>query len=403
MRAIVLWLFPWVLFAGLMPASPLSPGELSEVLSYQRTEHVVYGNPAFRQSYLQTAPGDRMGPSIMQRSGRRRLYDHNLVLRAVFKGSLSHHRDGNLKRVFEDPVFVDIGSAILNGEGAPTCRDLYEDEGVFPFLHRLVATDINDPASRYVDTYFRTRNNLPFYVRAVPLELDTAEKLDGIVRDRIHPLILRSANSGPDLYYSPELLRQHFQVVVDYAGRRPALYFFGMYLLYKPAAERAMEVLGTVDYDIGFNHRWAAWTAVNWGARTARAALSIRDGRLSWVDAERSREETGLAIAANAAPAPCPKEAERIEAARNRALAYKRASDWQKKADANLEAWEMEADRLLAEGLTDVAGAYAGLYGKAPADLGALAKFALLFMRYDYRRLDRLRWNPAGARVEVGP
>lgn len=143
---------------------------------------------------------------------------------------------------------------------------------------------------------------------------------------------------------------------------------------------------------------------MNWGARTARAALSIRDGRLSWVDAERSPgRRRGSPSQQYRFAAPCLKEAERIEAARNRALAYKRASNWQKKADADLEAWEMEADRLLAEGLTEVAGAYAGLRQGARGPGRPLAKFALLLHKNDYRRLDRLRWNPTGARVEVGP
>lgn len=116
--------------AGLAPL----PGELSEVLSYQRTEHVVYGNPATPPLLSPDGPGGPHGPQHHAALGPPGASTTiTWCSGPSSKGSLSHHRDGNLKRVFEDPVFVDIGSAILNGEGAPTCRDLYEDEGVFPF------------------------------------------------------------------------------------------------------------------------------------------------------------------------------------------------------------------------------------------------------------------------------
>lgn len=257
-----------------------SQAELTEMLTYQKREHTQWGETSKRTFFLTNVPSDGSGPSVMQRSGRKRLYDHNIILRAMFSNQIIHVKDGSLGPIFEDAVFVDIGSAILNGEGAPTCRDLYEDETVFPFLHRLVATDINDPASRYVDIYFKSNNNLPFPVRPVALELDNVEKMQDMVRDRKHPLMLRSANSGPDLYYSPELLTRHFKAVVDYAVGRPLIYFFGRFILYKSKNLNAFEIVGEMDRDIGFNHRSSGWLKIDWNKRTVGQAVLVREDRL---------------------------------------------------------------------------------------------------------------------------
>lgn len=257
-----------------------SQAELAEMLAYQKREHTQWGETSKRKFFLTNVPSDGSGPSIMQRSGRKRLYDHNIILRAMYSNQVIHVKDGSLGPIFEDAIFVDIGSAILNGEGAPTCRDLYEDENVFPFLHRLVATDINDSASRYVDIYFKSNNNLPFPVRPVALELDSVEKMQDMVRDRKHPLMLRSANSGPDLYYSPELLSRHFKAVVDYAAGRPLLYFFGRFILYKSKNLNTFEIIGEMDRDIGFNHRSSGWLKIDWTKRTVGQAVLVREDRL---------------------------------------------------------------------------------------------------------------------------
>lgn len=382
-------LFAFALAQSPKPPAPgpfQSAGELGEVLAYQRSEH-YYGSESLREFYIRTPPGDGTGPSIMQRSGRKRLFDHNVLLRAIYSGLVRHVTDGSIGLVFDDAVFVDIGSAILNAEGAPTCRDLFEDKAVYSFFHRLIATDINDPSSRYVDTYFRTRNNFPFEVRAVPLEIDTVEKWDPIVQDRRHPIILRSANSGPDLYYTPEILVKHFKSAVDYAGKRPLLYLFGKYVLYKGRNAAGFEILGEVDYDIGFNHRFPGWTSVDWNRRTLAHAFTVREKRLNILQKSDLNENGEL----NAA----------ISAKGQRSRDYQRGIDWQKMVNENIPGLNEEADFHLAEALTTVSAYYAMQNKKNPDTLATLAKFALTVMKYDYHRIDKLKYDPATGKVDL--
>jgi len=208
-----------------------------------------------------------MGPTILQRSGRGRLGDHNLFLDALFRGRLIHRRDGNLSNYFERSLFIDIGSALLTGDGAPTCRDLWEDERVRPHLADLIATDINDPDSRYVDQYLAGTNRLPFPVKEIPLALTEIGAWSNLVGDSDAPLMIRSANSGPDLYYESAVLSNHFRCLLRYAQRRPLLYFFSVFVVYKGAQDPGFQILGVVDRQVGFNHRGPAWTNVEWSRR----------------------------------------------------------------------------------------------------------------------------------------
>ncbi len=394
-NAVILLILAGLLAAQTLHDGFLISGERDEVLAYQRSEHYGYGPESLRSYYIRTVPGDGTGPSIMQRSGRRRLYDHNLVLRALFAGYLRHHRDGSLLPIFDNALFIDIGSAILNGEGAPTCRDLYEDKSVYNYLHRIIATDINDPESRYVDTYVRTRNNLPFEVRAVPLALDTPEKMDALVQDKRHPLIFRSANSGPDLYYSPDVLTGHFKAMISQAGNRPLLYLFGKYLLYKSRTSPGFEIIGEVDYDVGFNHRFPGWTTVNWNARTLREAFSSREKRVLVL----TKPETY-----DLASAVIPSKTQIKSADLDTSLPpadFVRAVEWQKMVHEDLPHWEAEADRRLAEALTGVASHYTQVSRQPPESLAVIAKFALTLMKYDYRRIGKLRYDAATGKVEL--
>lgn len=394
-KAVFLLVLAGMLGAETIHDGFLIPGERDEVLAYQRSEHYGYGPESLRAYYIRTVPGDGTGPSIMQRSGRRRLYDHNLVLRSLFAGTLRHHRDGSLLPIFDNALFIDIGSAILNGQGAPTCRDLYEDKNVYNYLHRIIATDINDPESRYVDTYVRTRNNLPFEVRTVPLALDTVEKMDALVQDKRHPLIFRSANSGPDLYYSPDVLTSHFKAMISHAGSRPLLYLFGKYLLYKSRTSQGFEIIGEVDYDVGFNHRFPGWTTVNWTARSLREAFFPRDQRVLVLAKPEVYDPAAAVIPPKTQNKPGELDSSFPPAD------YVRAVEWQKMVHEDLAHWEAEADRRLAEALTAVAVHYTRVSGHAPESLAVIAKFALTLMKYDYQRIGKLRYDAAAGKVEL--
>lgn len=374
----------WAL--GVLPLTASEPfhlaQEAAEVYAYQFSEHSIFGHPALRHAYVQRLPVDGTGPSIMQRSGRRRLYDHNLFLRALYQHRLVHARDGDLGDIFLDAVFVDIGSAILNGDGAPTVRDLREDPSIYPNLHRLVATDINDPETRYVDTYLRSKIPLPFEVREVPLDLDTAAKVADLVQDTRHPLMFRSANAGPDLYYLPTSLPGHFKALLEGGGKRPVLYFFGKYVLYKGPRQAQFEIIGAVDYDMGFNHRLPAWTTVDWNRRTLGDAFTPRLAT--------------LAVVGPVAPGP---GAEKDFLS----VTYSRAIAWQREIAADFEAWQTEADRQLAQALTATAMAFKEVKGRSPRDLAEVAKYALTLSRYDFRRIDRLAFESKTLTVSLKP
>jgi len=227
---------------------------------------------------------------VEQRSGRRRLYDHNIFLRALFAGKLSGGEvaDGgkaddpvDLKAQFEGALFLDIGSAILFGDGADTVRDLFEDKKVAPHL-KIVASDINDRTNkknRYVDIYRSSGEKLPFPVVEIPMMMDKPEHFLQPVKlfltDEIQAVILRSANAGPDLYYDPGQVQRHLRSAVAAFYDRHLVYFFNKFILYKPKDSESFVILGEIDPDVGVNHRVATWEDIDWDTRTFSEAIRL--------------------------------------------------------------------------------------------------------------------------------
>jgi len=259
------------------------------VIYSQRQEKKQYGSEEKQAGYRHRLLGNTYA---MQRSGRKRLYDHNIFLRGLFQGKISHHQFGNLKHIFPRVVFVDIGSAILYGEGAPTVRDLYEDPEIYPYLENLVATDINDPdhpEARYVSDYRNGRNNLPFMVLEIPKLMVSPGQVNKLLGAATKdtpsgtPVVMRSTNSGPDLFYSNAEVMAHFRAILSASHRVPLLYFFHKYILFKPAESMQFHILGEIDENIGLARGKNLWAGINWSRR------KLKESFFPWpaVDIER--------------------------------------------------------------------------------------------------------------------
>jgi hypothetical protein len=224
----------------------------------------------------------KFGNSIVeQRSGRRRLYDHNIFLRALFAGKLTADDAGDLKTQFEGALFLDIGSAILFGDGADTVRDLFEDKKVATHL-KIVASDINDRTNkknRYVDIYRNSGEKLPFPVVEIPMMMDKPEHFVQPIKlfltDEIQAVILRSANAGPDLYYDNSQVQRHLRSAVAAFYDRHLVYFFNKFILYKPKGSESFVILGEIDSNVGINHRVATWEDIEWDTRTFSEAIRL--------------------------------------------------------------------------------------------------------------------------------
>lgn len=223
------------------------------------------------------------GTVFMQRSGRHRLYDHNIILAALYAGRIAHAKLGNLGPQFEQGIFIDLGSAILFQEGAPTVRDVWEDPRIRPHLAAVIATDIEDPgspATRYISIYRATRNNLPFPVLEIDLRMVESAQFTGLLRqaearmasaDR--PVVFRAANTGPDLFYSDADVRQHLRAIARACEQRDVIYFFSKYVLFKPRGSLAYQVLGEIDPNVGVYHSADVWTRIDWTRRTLRESF----------------------------------------------------------------------------------------------------------------------------------
>lgn len=243
------------------------------VFTFQAREKAMFGKPEHVTRYNTLVTGNAL---LMQRSGRRRLYDHNIFLRALFEGRI-RVPGSDLHTLLARAAFIDIGSGILYGDGAPTVRDIYEDETLRGHLGRVVATDIEDPGrpeSRYISLY-RQNPFLPFPVEEVPMVLDSARAWVAFLERcgaGSGPVILRAVNTGPDLFYTESELRAHFQGLLDAAGDRAVLYLFSKFVLWKDRAEHTFTLLGEMD-PVGTTHHYDAWIYVNWQLRTARQAF----------------------------------------------------------------------------------------------------------------------------------
>ncbi|GBF51404.1 hypothetical protein LPTSP4_29400 [Leptospira ryugenii] len=212
---------------------------------------------------------------VEQRSGRKRLFDHNLILKALFQGNLYHKEFGNLSQLFQNATFIDFGSAILYEEGAVTVRDIYEDEFLRNSFYRIVATDINDPSfdhTRYIEIHLYERDPFPFSFNEIPLLLDDPAYIRILTKNysesESSPIIFRSTNSGPDLFYTVEEMKEHFRAILEANPQRNILYFFNRFVFFRSVCRNQFQLIGTIDEKIGVNHSFSAWRFVDWNRRS---------------------------------------------------------------------------------------------------------------------------------------
>jgi len=250
--------------------------ESAAFFTHMDEEHRRFGTAPRVKKYKKKKYGNS---SIEQRSGRKRLYDHNIFLRALFAGELAVEPYGNLQPQFEDGLFLDIGSAILFGEGANTVRDLYEDEQIQPHL-LIVASDINDRSSKktmYIERYRKSGKKLPFPVVEVSMLMVRPEHFMHPIKlfqpARTGGLIFRSANAGPDLYYDREQVHAHLCALIGAFPDKNVLYLFNKFILYKPESRLDFVIIGEIDESVGINHRETTWEDINWSQRSLKEAI----------------------------------------------------------------------------------------------------------------------------------
>lgn len=255
----------------------LNPYENSAFWAYNKTVHGKFGIPRYEAIQKKKKYGNSV---VMQRSGRKRLYDHNIFLNALLENKISSESQDKLGNIFQDAVFLDIGSAILFGEGAETVRDLYDDLKIRSKL-TLIASDINDsksPKSMYVQIYEVSGNKLPFPVVEVSMRMihpkDFTQPLSLYLKGS-NAVILRSSNSGPDLYYTQENVRKHLIAAIVAFADRELLYIFGKFILYKPKDRMDFLVAGEFDDAVGTNHKKATWEEIDWSKRTFNEAVRL--------------------------------------------------------------------------------------------------------------------------------
>lgn len=267
--------------AGLLKNPLNNPYESAAFLLNVESEHKNYGD-------AKLAKRIKYGNSVVeQRSGRKRLYDHNLFLRALLAGRLKSNIYGNLQDQFEGGVFLDIGSAILFGEGADTVRDIFEDKEVQPKL-TIIASDINDPGSKktmYVKIYRESGSPLPFPVVEISMMMDKPEHFTAPIQEYLKSgagVIIRSANAGPDLYYDKKQVQKHLRAAIQAFPDRPLIYLFNKYILYKPKKRADFLIVGEIDDQVGTNHRKATWEKIDWSRRTFAEAVRLNGQHLEY-------------------------------------------------------------------------------------------------------------------------
>lgn len=232
-----------------------------------------YGVFKYKQDYYNKKKA--AGTVAIQFSDHMRLYDHNIFLQNVYSDGIVHHRDGNLKPVFENALFFDLGSAILWKQGAVTVRTINNDQKVRPFLSKVVASDINNPESpdtMFIDIFRRHGIPLPFPVEEIPMSITKPEHFKSFMNQHLMtddmPVILRTVNTGIDYYYSEQQLREHFVAMIRYLENRSVLYLFNRFILYKGKNARRFQILGEIDPLFeAENYGWK-WQKINWQTRT---------------------------------------------------------------------------------------------------------------------------------------
>ncbi|MBX3722910.1 MAG: hypothetical protein KF713_13805 [Turneriella sp.] len=241
-------------------------------------EHEKYGKPA----NLRHAKKKKFrGSLVEQRSGRKRLFDHNLFLRRLYAGKLVFRDFGRLDSEFEGAVFFDIGSAILSDEGAVTVRDIFEDKQIAPHL-KIIASDVNDkssPKTRYIDIYRKKKEPLPFDVVEIPLAITDAtgflEPIRPYLSNEDTAVILRAVNTGPDLYYDTKQVKKHLLAAISAFEQRSVLYFYNKFILYKPRGSNFFMLLGEIDASVGTNHKETTWEDIDWSKRRFEDAIFL--------------------------------------------------------------------------------------------------------------------------------
>lgn len=246
--------------------------------SQQKRDHALYGSPKLVKRSKTVKIGAQL---VEQRSDRMRLYDHNIFLKGLYAEKISYNKNpSTLANAFRRATFIDIGSAILKDEGAPTVRDIAEDADLMKDLGTVVATDINDTASpdtRYIEIAKAEARQYPFEIREIPMRIaepkDVQGLLTGLMPAENTALILRACNSGPDLWYSSEDVELHLRAIAAVMQKRDLLYFFGRFILYKPRGELAYQMLGEIDRRVGLNHEKSTWRTVKWKKRRLNEAF----------------------------------------------------------------------------------------------------------------------------------
>jgi len=245
----------------------------SEVFLWHLHEHSSFGT----RRHAEYAKRKKIKNTVvLQRSGRKRLYDHNIFLSEMYKGRIIHLEEGALANIFKKALFIDIGSGILYGKGAPTVRDIFEDHRVWVNFTFIIATDINGSSCRYIDTYHIAKKNLPFPVREIDLKLiwqRDFKKLTAGLLEKDGPIIFRSANSGPDLYYTPETLEYHLRSMALTYRRHNLLYLFNKFILFKKKGATFFEKIGEIDSQVGMSHAGRKWEKIDWNKRKLKDAF----------------------------------------------------------------------------------------------------------------------------------
>jgi hypothetical protein len=250
--------------------------ESKMVFEHWKREKYYFGQKKHQKKYMKKKLANTV---LMQRSSRKRLYDHNIFLRGLLSGKVYHKKEGNLSLRFVNALFVDIGSAVIFMEGAPTVRDIYEDVFLRKNLSQIIATDINDRRTKgnnYIDIYRKKRKPLPFPVEEIPMCLDTERKIAALTAKYLksdEAVIFRSASSGPDLYYDRNGVKNHLKAIIGALCNRDVLYLFNKYVFFKSADSLSFEVIGVIDPRIGFDHRKIRWHKINWKKRKLRESF----------------------------------------------------------------------------------------------------------------------------------
>lgn len=262
-----------------------NPYEFRDFMRNVEEEHKKFGTAERAKRYKKRKYGNSV---VEQRSGRKRLYDHNIFLRTLFEGKLVSPQYGDLGELFKDGIFLDIGSAILFGEGADTVRDLHEDKKINPHL-TVIASDVNDPGQKktmYVDIYRAKHRPLPFPVVEVPLLIEKPSHFTGplklFLKNTDSGIILRSANAGPDLYYTPKQVQRHLRAAVLAFYERDLIYLFNKYILFKPKKRPDFLIIGEIDDAVGTNHRATTWEDIDWKTRTFDEAVRLNTQHVAY-------------------------------------------------------------------------------------------------------------------------